>query len=153
VANRLRFALRLDLPRIEPVGEHVQMLTEVLAKRLHELRQRTRLHVGDRAQPGALELLLRRRPYAPQTRHRQRRQEGPFFARRHHHERIGFAQVTGHLGHVLRRSHTDRHPQLRLRKHVPLDRAADRFAFTKQRAAAGHVEERFVQRQRLDEVV
>ena len=70
---------------------------------------------------------------------------------RHDHQAVRLAQVRGDLGHQLGRRHADRRGQLQLIGDGAPDGDGDGGRVTEERLGAGHVEERLVDRDRLDE--
>ena len=90
-------------------------------------------------------------PDAPQPPDRERREERLLLARRHDDQPVRLPQVRRDLGHQLRPGHADRRGQADLVADLVLDPAGDRRPVAEQRRRARHVQERLVDRDRLDQ--
>ena len=86
----------------------------------------------------------------PQAPDRQRREERGLVPGRHDDEAVWLAQVRGDLRNELRRRDADRDGQPDLLAGRRLDPAGDRLPVAEERGRAGDVEERLVDRDRLD---
>ena len=93
----------------------------------------------------------RGRADAPQPLDAQRREERGFLAARDDDQPVGLAQVTGNLGHEPIRRDTDRHGQLRLVVDSLLQLLGGLLAVAEELLRAGQIEERLVDRERLDQ--
>ena len=123
----------------------------VLAEPPHDEVRRQRRQVADRPHAVVGERDRGLLADAPQPRDRQRREERRLLAERHDDQPVGLAQVRRDLGHELRRRDADRGGQPDLRPDVGLDPPGDRRAVAEQRRRPGDVEERLVDRDRLDQ--
>jgi hypothetical protein len=108
--------------------------------------------LADRGHAQAGEHLLHRRADTPEASHGQRREHRRLGAGLDDHEPVGLAQVGGDLRHQLRRSHAHRSGEADALADRLLQRAGDLVTLSERAAAAGDVEEGFVDRDRLHAV-
>ncbi len=117
--------------------------------------------ISDRHDAEPAEPLQRGRTDAPQTCDRQRIEVGRFLPGRHLEHPVagldamrsgaGLGLDGGHLGEELVRRHADRARQAQSVDHRRTDLPADRRSGAEQCGGPGDVEERLIERQRLDE--
>ncbi len=149
VPDRLRWVAPGDGIRVDAPGTVVERGT-VTAEHAHQDVDRERGEIADRGDAVLAQGGRRLRPDAPQARDRERREERRLVAGGDHDEPVRLAQVGRDLGHELRGRDPHGRRQLDLGPDRRLDRPADRGAVSEQRPGTGHVEERLVDRDRLD---
>ncbi len=117
----------------------------------HQQGRLERSQVADGPDSVVLECMARLGPDTPQAPDGQRRQEGGFVARRDDDQAVGLAQLGGDLGHQLGRRDPDGSRQSDLVGDGAFDGNGDLGWVAEEGLGAGHVEEGFVDRDRLDE--
>ena len=145
-------AVRLDLPRVlasrqVPDPRRPSPVRERDRAPRAECRARRR-HGVDAA---SLERLRRLRTDPPQRPHRQRPEESVGAGLGHDEEAIGLAQRGGDLRHVLGRRDADAADEAGLVEHPALERMRDDSGAPEQSSRAPNIEERLIDRERLDD--
>ena len=123
----------------------------VLAEPAHDEVGRERREVADRPHRVVAQRHRGLVPDTPQPPDRERGEEGRLLAQRHDDQPVGLLQVRRDLGDELGAGDPDRGGQPDLGPDVVLDPAGDGRAVAEQDRGPGHVEERLVDRDRLDQ--
>ena len=152
MADRLRRLVGDDVAVVDPVRELAQVAGRAVAEQPLQDRLGRAAEVADRADRQPPEHLAGLLPDAPQAPHRQRLEEGDVTPSAGTTQQpVGLAPVGRELGHELRRRDADRAGHADLALDVGADLRRDRGRRAEQRRGAAHVEERLVERDRLDE--
>ena len=150
VADRLRgipIADRVAVDPASPLAERGTVLAEPTGQEIvGQCRE-----VADRPDAVLAQGRGRFRANAPQPGDRQRFEEDGLLAGWDDHEAVRFPKIRGDLGDELRRGDTDRCRQSNLSPNRGLDLSGDRLAIAEERPRTGHVDECFIDRDRLDE--
>ena len=151
VTDALLDALRVDAPRVDAAHEVPDPIAHRRAERAVEHRARRVEHVGDGVDAASLERLRGLGSDAPQRPDGQRPQEGVRVGRGDDQQPVGLAHRRGDLRDVLRRGDADAARQARLFEDPSAQRTGDLARTPPQPPGAAHIEERLVDRERLDE--
>src|SRR5579859_5716117 len=149
-ADALLPRVRRDLTLVAAPGQGGQVRAVRGAEVAFEGVQRGVRDVAHRPQAQAGQDLFGPVPDSPQRGHRQRVQEIQHAGPRYHQHAIRLAAGRGDLGHELRRRDPDRAGDALLLLHLGADARGDRGGGSQPAQRAGDVEERLVQRERLD---
>ena len=149
--QRLAPLARLHRSLVDAAAQFVQALAEA-PEALRQLEHREGAQIGAARHPHGAEALGGRLAHAEDASHRQRRDEGIDLLGQHHEIAVGLVPVAGHLGQELVRRHPRGDRDADLGAHAPTDVARDQRGAAMAGARRAHVEEGFVQRQRLHQV-
>ena len=161
VPDGLRLLVGLDRAVVVRPRQLMELVADRRSECSHQAGLGQRGEVADGTNAEALEPLTRRGADAREGLHRQRVEEGELLPRRHHDDappgtraspvgaRLG--RLGGELGHELGGRHPHRRAQTEVVVDARPDARRDRERLAEEPPGAGHIEERFVQGDALDE--